>query len=881
MKAVQILALATAVAAQSLCTQYGTHSSSGYTVNNNMWGKDSGTGSQCTYVDKISRDGVSWHVKWHWSGGDYSVKSYPNSGVELQKKHVKDISSIPTSTKWRYDNTNINADVAYDLFTAADINHVTYSGDYELMIWLAKYGNISPIGSKIGTANVGGHTWDLWNGMNGNMNVYSFVASSPITSFSTDIKKFFSHLTEKYSYPAHSQYLINLQFGTEPFTGAESTFTVSQCLELATSAADPIDRQLPVGIDVVVLRIEKRDTSATLASVIAQLLQQIRDGLSRQTSGLLWEGAEARAAHALLAGDAVAVVVPAVGIDVFDVVDEGGQLEANVRAVGAAFAVDSLAFDTEGAQGGDHEEFASETTCTYVPSRRGQRPPKNRPELDSVSQHISTFAIQTPRSTVTPATPNPALALSLGGTAVPAEVAASTTSPLSSFATTSSRVQYNERLVNYYFSNFHPAHPILLPQSLYVTQGYPDYLQGVVQFVGGHYASAPVSWATREETVQAIMGSNSPQTPEMVQARLICALAVHARYELMDSFTIFQAATDLAIQLGMDSASFATQHGNQNRMLEESLRRTWWELVFSEGIMSGLYRHQRFTRTTYFSDVLLPCEEADYENLTVPEPSSRMSLAHFDKRIFDPTSPPFSSYSYRIESVRIFVNVLALTEPDSNMRPSQVHAVDHAIAGWIHHLPDGKEDILQPDGKGDEMLFQAYMLVQYASMFLHFPRSDLISMLPNPDIACAQNEPHVSPTSSQRLHGLKAIVASKWILDLATLRLTVIKHSPFFICALLSAAIVQLSAFSKKTQERTIDVTECYDSMYLVIGVLKSFSKHWPLGQSALQELQKVASEVLSVPTATEAIPEDDGWTYNIDFEGVQGLLHVDRDMGG
>ncbi|KAE8167879.1 hypothetical protein BDV40DRAFT_129364 [Aspergillus tamarii] len=533
------------------------------------------------------------------------------------------------------------------------------------------------------------------------------------------------------------------------------------------------------------------------------------------------------------------------------------------------------------------------SNCTYIPSRRGQRPPKNRPELDSVSQHISTFAIQTPRSSFLPATPNTALPLSLADTPAPGEVSqpvnlapgpASTASPLTSFtttATTASRLHYNERLVNYYFSNFHPAHPILLPHSLYATQGYPDYLQAVVQFVGSHYATSPVDWQTREETIQAIMSSNSPQTPEMVQARLICALAVHARYELMDSFTIFQAATDLAIQLGMDCASFAVQHGNQNHMLEESLRRTWWELVFSEGILSGLYRHQRFTRATYFSDVLLPCEETDYENLTIPDPSNLVSLTQFDKRIFNPNSVEFSSYSYRIEAVRIFVNVLTLTEPDSNMRPSQVHAVDHAIAGWIHHLPDGKGDILQPDGKGDEMLFQAYMIVQYASMFLHFPRSDLISMLPNPDIACAQNEPHVSPTTSQRLHGLKAIVASKWIFNLAALRLPVIKHTPLFICALLSAAIVQLSALSKRSQDENIDLTECYDSMYLAIGVLKSFSKHWPLGQSALQELQKVASEVLKVQTTTQALPEDDGWTCNIDFEGVQGLLNMNRDIAG
>ncbi|KAL5360659.1 concanavalin A-like lectin/glucanase domain-containing protein [Aspergillus floccosus] len=228
MKTISIISLAAAVAAQELCEQYGTYSSGQYTVNNNMWGKDSGSGSQCTYVDGISGNGVAWHTTWNWSGGDNSVKSYPNSGVQLEKKFVSDISSIPTTAEWSYDNTDIRADVAYDLFTAADINHVTYSGDYELMIWLGRYGDVAPIGSQVGTADVGGTTWELWNGMNGDMNVYSFVASSPITSFSTDIKDFFTHLTDSYSFPASSQYLINLQFGTEPFTGSQSTLTVSQ-----------------------------------------------------------------------------------------------------------------------------------------------------------------------------------------------------------------------------------------------------------------------------------------------------------------------------------------------------------------------------------------------------------------------------------------------------------------------------------------------------------------------------------------------------------------------------------------------------------------------------------------------------------------------------
>jgi xyloglucan-specific endo-beta-1,4-glucanase len=139
MKALSVVFILLSVALaqlQTLCDQYGTYEGDGgYTVNNNLWGEDSGSGSQCTYVDSISGSGVGWHTTWTWSGADNQVKSYANSQVGLTKKYVSDISSIPTSVDWTYDNTAINADVSYDLFTAADINHVTYSGDYELMIW--------------------------------------------------------------------------------------------------------------------------------------------------------------------------------------------------------------------------------------------------------------------------------------------------------------------------------------------------------------------------------------------------------------------------------------------------------------------------------------------------------------------------------------------------------------------------------------------------------------------------------------------------------------------------------------------------------------------------------------------------------------------------
>jgi xyloglucan-specific endo-beta-1,4-glucanase len=48
---------------------------------------------------------------------------------------MNNIKSMPTSITWDYSNRNIRANVAYDVFTAADPNHDKSSGDYELMVW--------------------------------------------------------------------------------------------------------------------------------------------------------------------------------------------------------------------------------------------------------------------------------------------------------------------------------------------------------------------------------------------------------------------------------------------------------------------------------------------------------------------------------------------------------------------------------------------------------------------------------------------------------------------------------------------------------------------------------------------------------------------------
>jgi len=233
---------ATAVQAQvSLCSLYAYHAEAGYEVLNNLWGKDSATsGSQCTYFDGTTASGIKWSTQWTWAGGNDNVKSYPYAGKILEKgKIVSQVKSMPTNVTWRYDTNNIRCNVAYDVFTSVDPNHVNSSGDYELMIWLGRYGGVWPItesGRPIASVIIEGYKFDLYFGYNGAMKVFSFLSPAPnsdltkpstqYTTFNADIKLFFDYLTQNQGYPASTQNLIVYQIGTEAFTGGPAKFTV-------------------------------------------------------------------------------------------------------------------------------------------------------------------------------------------------------------------------------------------------------------------------------------------------------------------------------------------------------------------------------------------------------------------------------------------------------------------------------------------------------------------------------------------------------------------------------------------------------------------------------------------------------------------------------
>jgi len=203
----------------------------GFTLCQNLWGADAGTGQQSSTLTSSSGDSVAWTTNWQWSGGENNVKSYANVISNSAKgKQLSAISSAPTKWNWQYvsKSDGIRADVAYDVWTgsAPSGDPATSASNYEIMIWLSGLGGIQPVGSQVTTGiNLAGHNWNLWRGPNQNWEVLSFVTQDgDITDFSADLNDFFKYLVQNQGM-ASSQYVQAIQAGTEPFTGSANLQT--------------------------------------------------------------------------------------------------------------------------------------------------------------------------------------------------------------------------------------------------------------------------------------------------------------------------------------------------------------------------------------------------------------------------------------------------------------------------------------------------------------------------------------------------------------------------------------------------------------------------------------------------------------------------------
>lgn len=132
-------------------------------------------------------------------------------------------------------------DVAYDAFLGKGCTGTDGQHSYEVMIWLAAFGSLGPIGSSDdgGSAfgfvpqnvKISNYDWVLYYGMNTGTNtpVYSFIppAGTQYNSFDGDLMPFFTHL-RGINGALSSLFLQSVQAGTEAVNATgKAVFTTS------------------------------------------------------------------------------------------------------------------------------------------------------------------------------------------------------------------------------------------------------------------------------------------------------------------------------------------------------------------------------------------------------------------------------------------------------------------------------------------------------------------------------------------------------------------------------------------------------------------------------------------------------------------------------
>jgi hypothetical protein len=156
-----------------------------------------GAGWQCIWAN----NGSNWGVNCNHSGG--GIKSYPNSEKWLNKN----TNNTPWCGTW--------VSVSHPGWGAYNTSFDVWANNkqYEVMVWLNTY-NVSPIGSpQYWNQNIGGHTWNVWRGWNGSIDVFSFVRTSNMNEGNIDHKALWNWAQSKGWW--NNPYVQNIQFGFE------------------------------------------------------------------------------------------------------------------------------------------------------------------------------------------------------------------------------------------------------------------------------------------------------------------------------------------------------------------------------------------------------------------------------------------------------------------------------------------------------------------------------------------------------------------------------------------------------------------------------------------------------------------------------------------
>ncbi|RDI86213.1 hypothetical protein Vi05172_g3823 [Venturia inaequalis] len=496
--------------------------------------------------------------------------------------------------------------------------------------------------------------------------------------------------------------------------------------------------------------------------------------------------------------------------------------------------------------------------CLYVKSRRGWKGPRRQARSTLPRKDLSSMGAL-PQSALplggfdAPVNLDQFLPGRNGELASPSEVSFMVDSYTSSNATsqlipnrlpTPPAIDTSETgLLSAYYVYFHPAHPFLLPKPQMLellSTGQLAHLTLAIQYIGSLYIPPARRGSQEEELQNALAKADIPRDGIMVQAMLLYSIGLHISDHEEQSAQVMQVTIDLALELGMDRRDFAIRNGSNSAIMEESIRRTWWEVFVLDGLNAGVNPQYSLRLLGHQSDIDLPCEERQYDSGRIPP--ILKNLSDFDDNVFADQEHEFSSSAYRIDAIRLLHKVFMA----SSGQGADSHLLDSAdvhLRTWALQLPVEKRNPIDRIGCLDEVLFEAHMIVSACTIMLHRPRSDLnLDDVEKVKSCVAAHGSTPLPGGFKDVHTVKAMQAAKDICGLILLPFPMIKHTPFFSCAVTMSSIVYLSYWSFIAPESGDAFIK--DNIKLNIGVLTTLGELWPIANTVLGQVKGVAQEL-------------------------------------
>ena len=193
---------------------------------------------------------------WQYPQGPVTepVHAFANSKLHrprIMPVRLANMSTLGLDVEWSYavgdkvanktdspsfeSEASLNANVCVDMFLDPEVLNsdasVTVDSNYEVMVWLGRYGNSTlPIGNAVGvvvTQLINETNFDLYFGDNSNgQQVFTWVAQGNTTEFRGDIAPLITTLSQ-HGGPTSADYLGYVAFGSEAlYSSTNVTFAV-------------------------------------------------------------------------------------------------------------------------------------------------------------------------------------------------------------------------------------------------------------------------------------------------------------------------------------------------------------------------------------------------------------------------------------------------------------------------------------------------------------------------------------------------------------------------------------------------------------------------------------------------------------------------------